>query len=216
MNSIQAELPDLSNDDQRFEARVGRLLSPEEFALECARTHQRPKFQSWAVGFHLPDAVVRVMESALVPKGTNLALFSSSNGPVYPVAVFQAGALQLRVMLSLGDARAQEWLREAVTTGRMRLAIEIAETTQLAVMEMRCKVREQAEVEERIRQCVPLHGDKGFLDELLLAERLLEPAAIKSMVPGFEVQSVELVVVLAEGERLVQNAEAAPPGEAIH
>lgn len=216
MNAIPSELPDLSNDDKRFTASLGWLLSPEEFARECAQTRQRPQYQSWAVGFHLSDSVTRLLESGLVPKGTNLALFFSSNGPVYPVAVFQAGALQLRVMLSLGDARAQEWFREVVTGGRFRLAIEIAETAQLAVLEARCKARGLAEVDERIRQCVRLSGDKGLVDELLLAENLLEPGAIKSMVPGFEVQSVELVVVLSEEARLAQTSAAAPPGEVIH
>jgi hypothetical protein len=207
-----------ASDDASADAQVslGWLLSPEEFASDCAQTRQQPSFDSWAIGMDLSNQDVKLMESDLVPVGTRLALITSSKGPVYPVVVFQAGGLQVRAMMSLSDPRTQAWLKDALTSGRMRLAIQVEETAQLVVAQGRCGTRPLADVEAMIRQCVKLDRDEGLLDKLQLGERLLQPDGVASAIPEFAVQAVRLVIVVAGGAQPLKDAEDVPEGEVIH
>lgn len=216
MNESPSRTRDLGGEKAQGEVSLGWLLSPDELAHECAQMRQRPKLKSWAIGMELPNAVVQLLESELVPVGTRLALFASSNGPVYPVAVYQAGATQIRAMLSLSEPRTQEWLREAVGAGRMRLGINIPETAQFVVADGKCDERTLEEVEDAIQRSIQLEREEGLWDKLHLANQLLKPGTVPSGIPGFEVQKVRLVIVLADGDQLVKSTEPVPQGETVH
>lgn len=205
-----------SDNDGRPRVNLGRVLSPAEFARECESTVQRPSYSGWALGAYLSDQVVETLENPAVPRGAGLALLSSSNGPIYPVALFQAGGLQLRVMLSLADPRAQSWLTEAVKLGRMNLAADVPETGQLMVFTGRCDKRPKWEVAEKVRRCRTLEDPMRLFDEYLLATRLTQAATVESMLPGVEVQSVRLVLALPDASRLLQPHDASTEGVALH
>lgn len=192
------------------EVTLGVVLSPEDFAQECRQTRQKPAFYTWAVGMELPDAVVRVFESQFVPVSTELAVFSSPSGINYPVVALQAGALQVRVLLSLADTRTQRWFKEALTTGRFHLAIGVTETSQLVVIQGRCHPQSHFETEAAIqRSCIvelEQAGAQGFVDRLRLGLYLLKPDAVRSGIPELQVETVRLVIV-ADDDELSQSLQ---------
>jgi hypothetical protein len=200
----------------KSQTRVGWLLSPSEFAADCLATLQKPDLRSWAIGLHMPDEVVRIMESELVPKGSIMGLFTSPQGALFPVVALQAGALQLRILLSLSDDRFQDWFRQVLTAGEVMLAMEVPETKQVAVLATTCTKYPRHEIEGYINHCADLDSSKYLLDAVGIAEFLAETDSMPSTIPGFEVQSVMLHLVASDIGRLATVTNSTRRNEVMH
>lgn len=183
-------------DDAGTHVSAGVLLTPGDFRRECQRTKQKPEFDAWAVYSRMPDDVVRLMESPVVPRGAVLVAMVSRAGPVYPLLVHQAAALQVRTVLSLTDEPAQEWLRHSAERGLVTLALEVEETSHLAVMQSRCGAITPQEAEALIERHRPLPCGELIDDAEVLARRLADPQALPSVIDGIDVQSVRLVLAV--------------------
>lgn len=71
--------------DTQVHVSLGWLLRPKEFRRQCRHTVQKPQFDSWAIYAQLPDSIVQLLESALMPRGTRVSILSSSAGAMYAV-----------------------------------------------------------------------------------------------------------------------------------
>ena len=200
----------------KSQTRVGWLLSPNEFAADCLATRQKPDLRSWAIGLHMPDDVVRIMESDFVPKGSTMGLFTSPQGALFPVVALQAGALQLRILLSLSDDRFKDWFREVLTVGEVMLAMEVPETRQVAVLATTCTTYPKHEIESYINHCADLDSSAYVLDAVGLATFLEGTDAMPSTIPGFEVQSVMLHLVASNIGRLATVPVSVRENEVLH
>jgi hypothetical protein len=212
------ETTSMSADERAVGSQVslGWLLSPKEFERECLGTRQKPAYRSWAIGLHMPDELVKFMESELVPKGTGMALFTSLHGMLYPVVVFQAGALQIRIMLSLADALTRDWFREVLSAGAVNVAMEVPETGQLAVATAEVDRRDPPEIEGYIGRCSDLNGELKTADELGLARKLTHVDSVRSMTPGFGVESVLLYLVTSDCAKALGSSASSALVETLH
>ncbi|MDE2252914.1 MAG: hypothetical protein KGL42_01390 [Betaproteobacteria bacterium] len=169
----------------------GAVLDPVQFAAELASLKQRPQYQGRALSVTLPDAVTRLFESPLVPKGQGVAI---SDGAALPVAVVtvQAGGTQLTCLVPLATSEARDWFIESVERQRrMFIAVNVPERRQLVLVQSDAPVRDVSSpawtaLRDHLRGYVP-GGDQAaevldMVDVLRLAEE-----STQSFVPGFEV-----------------------------
>jgi hypothetical protein len=120
----------------------GVVLDPVQFAAELASLKQRPKFQGRALYVKMPDEVVRIFESPLVPIQHSLAI---SGGAALPVAVatFQAAGTQVVCLVPLATDEARGWLVESVEKQqRIFVAVSIDERKQMVVIQAEPPVRD--------------------------------------------------------------------------
>ncbi len=179
---------------------MGLLLTPQEFHAETLRTRQRPLFDTWALAAHMPDAVVRMLESDLVPRGASHGLLTSERGVVYPVVTLQAAGLQVRILLSLADPATQQWFRSACSEGSVTVALEVPETNHLAVVSMPSEVKTKRQVDNIIRGCVQLGIGEALADAAHIVRQLGQRSALPSVVKGFQAQDVRLICTVGVGE----------------
>jgi hypothetical protein len=194
---------------------VGVLLTPGDLRRECQRTKQKPAFDAWAVYSRMPDDVVRLMESPVVPHGVTLVAMASRAGPVYLLLVHQAAAMQVRTVLSLQDDRTQDWLRHSAERGIVTLALEVEETAHLAVVQSGCGPVTPRQAEELIERHRPLPWDEFIDDAEALARRLAQPQVLPSVIDGIDVQSVRLVLTVG-GPQDLTAAVSRPQPTPLH
>lgn len=178
---------------------LGWLLTPKEFSQDCLTLVQRPLYDGWALAAQMPDALVRMMQSPLVPNGAGLALMVSQQGVRYPIVTLQSAGLQVRIVLSLADVATREWLRAVTAAGSITVALEVPETNQIAVVDMPCKVRSRKEVEEFIRGHVELDRQTLLADAAYMLRGLAHMDATPSIIPRFKTQEVRLVAAIEMG-----------------
>lgn len=186
---------------------MGLLLTPQEFHAEAMRTRQRPLFDSWALAAHMPDAVVRMLESDLLPRGASYGLMTSERGVVYPVVNLQAAGLQVRILLCLADPATQQWFRATCDEGCVTVALEVPETEHLAVVTMPSEVKDTQKVDNIIARCAQLGGEDAIADAARVIRQVGRRSALPSVVQGFPIQEVRLICTLGLGAA----AEASVP-----
>lgn len=179
---------------------IGTLLAPDAFRSECLRTKQRPTFDAWAIYARMPDDVVHLMESPLVPRGAGFTIMASRTGSLYPIAMQQMAGLQLRTMLCLQDDETQEWLRHCAERDTVTLALEVEETAELAVLRSHCGQITRTEANALIARCQRLPRDQYVSDAGALARHLVDPKAVPSAIDGIDVDSVRLILAFG-GQR---------------
>lgn len=121
----------------------GVVLDPVQFAAELASLKQRPQYQGRALYVKMPDEVVRIFESPLVPIQHSLAI---SGGAALPVAVatFQAAGTQVVCLVPLATDEARDWLVESVEKQRrIFVAVSIDERKQMVVIQAEPPVRDK-------------------------------------------------------------------------
>ena len=169
----------------------GAVLDPVQFAAELGSLKQRPQYQGRALSVTLPDAVTRLFESPLVPKGQSMAISAGAALPVAVVTV-QAGGAQLTCLVPLATGEARDWLIESVERQRrIFIAVNVAERRQLVLVQSDAPVRDVSSrawtaLRDHLRGYV-LGGDPAaegldMVDVLRLVEESTE-----SYVPGLEV-----------------------------
>lgn len=178
---------------------LGWLMSPDEFARDCLTLKQRPMFDSWAVSTQMPDEIVRVMQSPLIPNAAGLSMMVSNEHIVYPVVTLQSAGLQVRIVLCLANPDTQNWLRAVTSAGAIKIALEIPEVDQVAVIGMPCEVRPDMNVDALIRTCATPDHQTYLRDARQLIRNLAELDGLPSLIPGFEPQHVRLVLVFETG-----------------
>ena len=169
----------------------GAVLDPVQFAAELASLKQRPQYQGRALSVTLPDAVVRLFESPLVPKGQSMAI---SAGAALPVAVVttQAGGAQLTCLVPLATGEARDWLIESVERQRrMFIAVNVAERRQLVLVQSDAPVRDVSgrawtALRDHLSRRVPGGDTAAEALDMVDVLRLVEDST-ESYVPGIEV-----------------------------
>lgn len=192
---------------------MGLLLTPQEFHAEAMRTRQRPLFDTWAVAAHMPDVLVRMLESDLVPRGTSHGLVTSERGVVYPLVILQAAGLQVRILLSLADSGTQQWFRATCDEGSVTLALEVPETKHLAVVTMPSEVKDRQKVDNIIAGCTQLDSEDALADAARIVRQVGQKSALPSVVRGFPTQEVRLICTLGLGA--VAEASVREPEERV-
>ena len=175
---------------------MGLVLTPPEFAAEAMRTKQQPHFDTWALWAHMPDSVVRLLESKLVPRGGGHGLIESEQGVVYPIVNLQAAGLQVRILLSLADVSTQRWFRAVCGEGALTVAFEVQETQQLAIVSVPCHKRSAQQVDNIIGRCTSLQADEAVVDAAHMVRALCNRSALPSLVSGLKTDEVRMICML--------------------
>ena len=162
----------------------------------------------------LPDAVTRLFESRLVPKGQSIAISAGAALPVAVVTV-QAGGAQLTCLVPLATGEARDWLIESVERQRrMFIAVNVAERRQLVLVQSDAPVREVSSrawtaLRDHLRGYAfggdPAAEARDMVDVLRRVE-----ASTESYVPGFEVS--ERWIFVCVPYQLEEPAYPAPVG----
>lgn len=192
-------------DGTAAHVNLGRLQTPDEFAGDCLATVQRPHFGSWALSTQLPDEMVHILQSPLVPNNAELMVMASEQGILYPVVTLQSAGLQVRLLQSLASPATQDWFRAVTSDGTIRIALEIPEANQVAVVSMPCNLRPGADVENMIRRCAVVDREAFLRDAAQTARHLANLDGMPSLIQGFETQEVRLVLVLETGPGFEQS-----------
>ncbi len=193
----------------------GIVLDPVQFAAELASLKQRPQYQGRALSVSLPDAVVRLFESPLVPKGQSIAI---SAGVALPVAVvtIQAGGAQLTCLVPLATGEARDWLIESIERQRrMFIAVNVAERRQLVLVQSDAPVRDVGSrawtaLRDHLSRHVPGGDPAAEALDMVDVLRLVEDST-ESYVPGLEVS--ERWIVVCVPYQLEEPAYPAPVGD---
>lgn len=170
---------------------MGSLISPQQLRQRLA---QHPAFDSWAIYAHMPDDVVRLMRSALVPRGAGISFIGSRAGAMYAIASYQLARLQLRCLTSLHDPETRQWLRLCAAAGAATMALVVPQTSRLVVLRSRHGDFTPSYIDSLIGQCQDLGQQEYFADAASLVKHLAEATALPSVVRGVEVQQVRLVL----------------------
>ncbi|SBP86383.1 hypothetical protein [Thiomonas delicata] len=122
---------------QSANVTFGTLLSRQELQQEFNTLKQLPTATSHALYATLPDAIVRHLESALLPQAAALGIARSPGGIICAVLTTQAGSTQVRFIVPLLTDKAKTWLTEAAEEKhQMQCALDIVETHQLALVQV--------------------------------------------------------------------------------
>jgi hypothetical protein len=189
---------------------LGVVLDPIQFAAELASLKQRPKYQGRALYVRLPDAVVRLFESPLVPIQRSLTVLGGQSLPV-AVLTLQAAGTQVLCLVPLASDEARDWLVQSVEEECIYVAVTVEESQQLVLMQAQRPVPDLRNptwlaVKERLsasRSRNPAEGAADFLDVLRYVDE-----ALQSEVEGFQVQDRWIVVCVPHHEESLAAAAA--------
>ncbi len=122
---------------QSANVTFGTLLTRQELQQEFNTLKQLPTATSHALYATLPDAIVRHLESALLPHAAALGIARTPGGIICAVLTNQAGPTQVRFIVPLLTDKAKFWLTEAAEEKhQMQCAVDIVETHQLALVQV--------------------------------------------------------------------------------
>jgi len=191
---------------------AGIVLDPIQFAEELTTLKKRPTSQGHALLCELPDAVVQLLESPLVPHGVGMGIAATQNGMPCAVIHVQAASTQAMCIVPLVDKVSRDWFIEAVESRNgVTLAVSVTETRQLALLNSARLVDDingpqwRDAKQKVMRARYELEAEARGLD---LYKLLLElEAAPRSAIDGFEVETLHLVVC-------IPDPLYAPPGRA--
>lgn len=178
------------------------LLSPSELQEELARLVQRPRFSGHALMTGLADPIVRLFESTLLQQNTSLSLYESLTGRACALLWIQAGPAVLRILVPLGTKTACEWLIEGLEKKRFLLALDVAETHQLAVVQVPVQSSDSALAFARAahsRAPWVTGTPDEFADVLLEIRRVVQGLLLvkpDSMLPGIQVEESYLALAV--------------------
>ena len=191
---------------------AGIVLDPIQFADELTTLKKKPSFEGHALLCQLPDAVVQLLESPLVPHGVGLGIAATQNGMPCTVIHVQAASTQAMYIVPLVDKVSRDWFIEAVESRNgVTLAVSVTETQQLALLNSARLVDDINSEQWRdakqqvMRARYELEAEARDLDFYKL---LLEvEAAPRSVIDGFAVDTLHVVVCIPDPQYV-------PPGRA--
>ena len=197
----------------------GVVLDPVQFAAELASLKRRPHYEGRALSVSLPDAVVRLFESPLVPKGQSIAI---SAGAALPVAVVttQAGGAQLTCLVPLATVEARDWLIESVERQRhMFIAVNVAERRQLVLVQSDAPVRDVSSrawtaLRDHLSRHVPGGDTAAEGLDMVDVLRLVEDST-ESYVPGIEVSERWIFVCVPHHQESAGSGASELSGEPV-
>jgi hypothetical protein len=182
---------------------AGIVLDPIQFAEELTTLKKKPTSQGHALLCELPDAVVQLLESPLVPHGVGMGIAATQQGMPCAVSHVQAASTQAMCVVPLVDDVARDWLIEAVESRNgMTLAVSVTETQQLALLSSiqlvnDPKGRQWRDAKQRVmRARYDLEQEARGLDLYKLLLNL--EAAPRSVIEGFAVETLHLVVCIPD------------------
>ena len=191
---------------------AGIVLDPIQFAEELTTLKKRPTSQGHALLCQLPDAVVQLLESPLVPHGVGMGIAATQNGMPCAVIHVQAASTQAMYIVPLVDKVSRDWFIEAVESRHgVTLAVSVTETQQLALLNSARLVDDINSEQWRdakqqvMRARYELEAEARGLDFYKL---LLEvEAAPRSVIQGFVIETLHVVVCMPDPQYV-------PPGRA--
>jgi hypothetical protein len=187
---------------------IGWLLPPKTFELECAETHQQKPFDGWALAAKLPEPIVTIFESPLVPNSGSVCLVASSLGIHYPVVAIQSGSTQLRILLCLGNDQTKRWFEDVTAKGVATVALEVAGREQFAVTDLPCTLSAAARLEALRSVTHGLSKQDLVNDASRVATAMADRDYLPSLVDGFDTEHVRLVLAL---DTLTEDPSTAMP-----
>ena len=178
------------------------MLSPSELNEELARLVQRPRYDRHAVMTGLPDHAVRLFESTLLQQNASMSLYESLTGRACALLWIQAGPVMLRLLVPLGTTKACDWLIEGLEKKCFLVALEVAETQQLAVVQVPVQSSDSALAFARAAHSrapwVTSTPDE-LADVLLEIRRVVQALLLvkpDSMLPGIRVEESYLALAV--------------------
>ena len=191
---------------------AGIVLDPVQLAEELTTLKQKPRHDGHALLIELPDGVVKLLESPLIPHGITMGVARSPQGMPCAVIHVQAASMQLMCIVPLVDKVAQNWLIETVERQNgVTLVVSVTETQQLALLNSARLVDDINSEQWRdakqqvMRARYELEAEARGLDFYKL---LLEvEAAPRSVIQGFVVETLHVVVCMPDPQYV-------PPGRA--
>lgn len=182
---------------------AGIVLDPIQLAEALTTLRQRPTHNGHALLIELPDAVVQLLESPLVPRGIAMGVAMSPRGLPCAVIHVQAASMQLMCIVPLLDQVARQWFVEAVEIQNgVTLAVSVPETQQLALLHSARLVDDidgpewRAAMEQFMQLSYDLESEERGLDILELLLNL--EAAPRSVIGSFTVETLYVVVCIPD------------------
>lgn len=187
---------------QSANVTFGTLLTRQELQHEFNTLKQLPTATSYALHATLPDAVVRHLESALLPQAAALGIALTPGGLLCAVLTTQAGSTQVRFIVPLLSDKAKTWLTEAAEEQhKMQCALAIVETHQLALLQVINPLAGDPQgqwptVKALLDKPMPRVDAARHAQELMDLVRILANEG-ESLIPIFSVEEVWYVLVAA-------------------
>ena len=190
----------------------GCVLTPDEVDAECATLKQPPLLHEYAIYAELPLSRVLALEDESIAKAVRFTLFPSPSNVMHGLVSLQAGAQQIRFVVSLAEEKTRGWLKCAVSQGRVILATNIAETDQLAITSVPLPLPGLGQLKELLVPQPAVDKSTTFDDATTIAKELLRPDALSSCLPGIEVRDVYLVLAWDWLNRPVRASRSSKSG----
>lgn len=173
---------------------VGWLLNPARMAQQCQPNEAGELPQEWALCARLPDDLMTLLRSQLVPQGGGICLLTSPEGFHFGVAALQLGATQIRLLVNLDDLDARAWLRDGLGKGKLAVAFEGASRTYLHVVRMPCELCHWPQVEPKLADAAQWTPEQVMSCAAAAVKHLSASPALPTLVQGFVVENVRVVM----------------------
>lgn len=194
------------------------LLSPDRLRTELSTLVQRPIYEGYAVLTGLPNSAVQFFESGGVPQNSGLWLYQTPGGRACALLGIQAGPVLLRVLVALGTKEAREWLLEGLQRDYFLIALDVAETQQLVMVQAPVTSPPEALAFARTVEASPIWvtgTPDEFADLVVDVRRLTQSLLLRpapSILRDFAVESSWLAVAI----EMPLPIPAAPPSDGVH
>ncbi|RFP77251.1 hypothetical protein DY262_18005 [Hydrogenophaga borbori] len=184
---------------------LARILTPQQSQTEAAGLKQRPSLPPYMFHAALPDAVVQRFEDRTAYIARRFNIYPLPCGGCMAVATLQSDGLQLRTAVPLLDRTTHAWLEHLIAAGELTWLLEIEELRQTAQFVARCDIPDPAELRRVVAQASPLRRVElaGALEFQCAA--LLEPLAIESCLPAFQVTEAHVGLVVPDIAQMVAD-----------
>ncbi|VTU18241.1 hypothetical protein [Variovorax sp. RA8] len=184
---------------------LARILTPQQAQIEAAGLKQRPALPSYMFHASLPNAVVQRFEDPNAHIARRFNIYPLPCGGCMAVATLQSDGLQLRTAVPLLDKTTHAWLEHLIAAGELTWLLEIEELRQTAHFIAHCAIPDPIELRRVVAQASPLRREElaGALEWQCSA--LLEPLAIESCLPAFQVTEAHVGLVVPDIAQMVAD-----------